>query len=133
VLVTRPDRVTFGGVVWDSVERVAVERFSLDMAEAWGGGGPELAFADSVARKTTARVVQSLAGDDLGAPELGAMGTLRVEVSKGSDAGARVIEMSCVVQSVSYSIDGDRSRREVRLVAISAGGAASPIVVDGGS
>lgn len=131
MLVTRPDAVTFGGGVWDGVERVAIERFSLDMAESWGTGGPHMVFADSVRRKTAVRVVQALSGDDLGGPELGAIGTLRVTLSRGSDAGARELSCVCVVQSVSYGVGGDRAWREVRLLATSATGASAPITVTG--
>lgn len=133
MLVIRPESVSFGGSEWVGVERVAIESLSLDMGEAWGGAGPELVFADSVVRKTTARVVQALVGEDFGAPALGERGTLRVEVSRGSDAGRRRIEMLGVVQSVSYSVEADRSRREVRLVGLSADGTAPAVVVDGGS
>ena len=131
MLVTRPDSVTFGGAVWEGVERIAIERFSLDMAESWGSGGPHMAFADSVRRKTTVRVVQALGRDDLDDPDLGVIGTLRVTLSRGSDAGAREVSCACVVQSVSYSVGGDRVWREVRLVATSATGAMSPITVTG--
>jgi len=115
------------------VGRAAMESGGRGMGAAWGGGGPELVFADSVVRKTTARVVQALVGEDFGAPALGERGTLRVEVSRGSDAGRRLIEMLGVVQSVSYSVEADRSRREVRLVGLSADGTAPAVVVDGGS
>ncbi|GEM_PF-1793568 len=132
MVVLRPSSVEFDGQRFGDVERVTIDSFSLDMAESWGEEGPELMFADSVRRKTTATVVQSVSRTELEVPELGSMGELVVEVTPGSDALARRIEVDVVVQSVGYAVLGDRTRREIRFVGVSLDGESSPIRVIGG-
>ena len=132
MLVIRPSVVKFGAAVWGDVLRVAIESPSVEMAEAWDDEGPHLMFADSARGKTGVRVFQEIVGDDLSSPDLGSEGTFRVEVDRGNDADGRVIFMTAVVQSVSYSFSGSRSTREVRLVAVSDDGGDEPVSVIGG-
>lgn len=132
MVVLRPSSVEFDGQRFGDVERVTIDSFSLDMAESWGEEGPELMFADSVRRKTTATVVQSVSRTELEVPELGLMGELVVDVTPGSDALTRRLEVDVVVQSVGYVVRGDRTRREIRFVGVSLDGESSPIRVIGG-
>ena len=132
MLVMRPAKVTFGSSEWDGVVRVAIESSSEEMATAWDDEGPNLMFADSVRRKSSATVYREIQGDDLASPELGKKSTLVVDVDRGNDADGRRISMSCVVQSVSYSFSGGRSTRIIRLVAVSGAGDDDPVNVSGG-
>ncbi len=132
MVVLRPSSVAFDGQRFGDVERVTIESFSLDMAESWDEEGPNLVFADSVRRKTTATIVQSVAHTDLDSPGLGSLGELVVELTPGSDALARTITLDGVVQSVGYTVQGDRTRREIRLVAVSGAGDDAPVRVSGG-
>ena len=132
MLVMRPAKVTFGSSEWDGVVRVAIESSSEEMATAWDDERPNLMFADSVRRKSSATVYREIQGDDLASPELGKKSTLVVDVDRGNDADGRRISMSCVVQSVSYSFSGGRSTRIIRLVAVSGAGDDDPVNVSGG-
>lgn len=132
MLVFRPASVRFGNDVWDEVLRVAVESSSVEMAEEWDDEGPHLMYVDSVRRRTGVRVIQDLDGDDLLDPEIGDEATLRVEVDRGNDSGARAVSCQAMVQSVSYSFSGSRSSREIRLVAVSTRGDVEPVSVSGG-
>lgn len=129
MVVLRPSSVAFDGVRFGDVEQVTFDSFSLDMAETWGEDGPELMFADSVRRKTTATVAQSVSRTELEVPELGSMGELVVELTPGSDALARTVTMDVVVQSVKYTVDMERTRREIRFVGVSDDGETPPVRV----
>ncbi|MBO6512536.1 MAG: hypothetical protein JJ974_01050 [Phycisphaerales bacterium] len=132
MLVIRPARVRFGSDDWDDVLRVAIESLSVEVAEEWDDEGPNLMYADSTRRKTTVRVIQELDGDDLLDPEIGDEATLHVEVDRGNDSDARVVSCTAMVQSVSYSLSGSRSSREIRLIAVSSRGDVEPVNVVGG-
>ncbi len=132
MLVIRPRVVKFGGGEWDGVVRVAIESSSVEMVEDWDGEGPNLMFADSTRRRTGVSIFQEIDGDDLLSPDPGSESVLVVEVDRGNDADAKVISMTAVVQSVSYSFSGGRSTRLVRLVAVSSQGNVDPVSVIGG-
>ncbi len=132
MLVLRPKGVRFGGTEWVGVSRVAIDSSSVEMAEEWDEEGPNLMYVDSTRRKTSVRVYQDIDGDDLASPDPGEEASIRIDVDRGNDADSRVILMSVVVQSVSYSFSGSRATREIRLVAVSSRGDVEPVSVIGG-
>jgi hypothetical protein len=132
MLILRPSLVRFGSDTWTDVFRVAIESRSVELVEEWDDEGPYEVFVDSTKRKTLVRVIQDVGSDELSTPDPGSVGMFVVEMDRGNDADRRVVSMTAVVDSVSYTLSGTRSSREIRLVGVSSSGDQDPVSVTGG-
>jgi len=136
-LILNPTEVAFGSERWANVTAVAVDRVSRRTIVEWGDAGPHVAFADVARQEVTVRVVMALERGDLGAPALGAMGTLAfMTAPSGADLSRRRVSMQAVVTGVSHQIEtGKRAAatRTVELVAVASAGNVDPVAItDGG-
>jgi hypothetical protein len=129
MIILRPDRVTFAGVNWNGVERLAIDRLGTRVVRGWSEDGPHATFVD--VPEQTVRVRVALAADRtmLNSPRPGDLGQLRVELAGGGDEGRRLVRIDAVVESVTHDIAGSRAVRTVTLTAVSDEGDDDPVVV----
>lgn len=133
MIVMRPSEVGFGSDVWEDVERITIDRTGTRVVRGWGNGGSALVFADVGEYQVRARVWQALDRTTLDSPIPGDMGTVRIELDAGSDAGRRLVRFDGVVESVTHEVSGQRASRVLSLIAVSDEGDEDPIVVSVGS
>lgn len=130
MLVMRPRVVEFGARTLEGVERVSIDSYGEDMAEAWDREGPSMVFADAVRRRTVLTIAQPLGAEsDLGVLGLGELEQLRVRFMSGGDARQSELRVDGVVQSVTHRFNTSGVTREIRLLCVSDAGDEDPVVV----
>jgi len=131
MLVLSPALVTFGGSRWEHVTLVSIDRSAERVALEWTDAGAHPTLADVPEQRVTVRVVQRVERDDLNAPRPGDAGELVLYTSPGGgDAGRRKVSAPAVVTHVEHDVTLRRgAQRVIRLVAVSADGAADPVTV----
>lgn len=131
MLVIKPAVVEFRGEAWLRVASVSVSRFADRLVVEHGEQGPHVVFVDVPEQRVEVSVVQELAGDDLGGPDVSERGTFRFETTpSGGDAGARRVSMTAMVVGVSVELSTRGGhRRRVRLIAETDDGADDPVSV----
>lgn len=130
MVVLRPSQVRFGDDDWDGVVRISIDRFGMREIQEWGAVGAHLMFADVSRVRVKIRVVQEFEADDLQTPMPGEFAELEFDVSAGSDAGRKRVDIDAVVESVSYPVGGSRNERVISLVGVSSDGVVDPVRVD---
>lgn len=132
MLFLHPRVVSFGGSDWAGVESVAIERSAARSFVEFGEQGPHAVLADVPEQRVEVRVVQELLGEDMDVPRPGEIGTLGFETAPNSSgAGRKRVSMTAVVMGVKYQVSRKGgSARTVDLIAVSADGAADPVLVE---
>ncbi len=133
MLLLSPRVVTFGASLWANVSLVAIDRASSRGVLDFTDLGPHPTFADAPEQTTRIRVVQELAGDDLGSPRPGEVGVLELYTSPTATNRARTrLSATACVESVAHEVSLKRgTHRTITLVALSADGATDPITTEG--
>lgn len=137
MLLLNPRVVKFGGVVWESVAAVAVDRRAQKTVEEWSDLGPYATLADVPEQRVRITVLQELTREEVGSPRPGESGVVSFFTSPGdADAGRRKVSATAVVLDVSHELSLKKGAvRTITLAAVSADGAADPITIsdaDGG-
>lgn len=133
MLVLNPQEVMFGAQPWADVTKVVVDRRGVRVAGEWSDLGPHEAFVDVPERRTVIRVSRRVGATELASPALGESAELSFYASaNASHAGRRRVRATAVVTDVSYTVAAGAGSGEqvVTLIALSATGAADPIVVE---
>lgn len=137
MLALDPSRVSFGGQAWEGVVSIVIDRSARAEVAEGGDRGPHVVFADAADRLAEVTVVRVLTATDLDAPRPGETGLLEFVAGVGPGDRARVrVRATAVVMEVRHELPGGgatgagvAARRKVRMVAVSADGAADPIEV----
>ena len=132
MLLLNPREVSFGGVVWEDVSAVVVDRAASRAVKEWSDLGPQVVFADAPEQVVTVRVVQQVARDDVGTPKPGEEGELVFQTSPaGADVPRRRVRVRCVVMDVTHELSlKNGAVRTVKLIAVSSDGVVDPVVVE---
>lgn len=133
MLLLSPRTVAFGMSQWVNVSLVAIDRETARPALEFSDAGPHPVFADAPEQTTRIKVVQELAGDDLGAPRPGETGTLELFTAPTATNRPRMrFRAEACVESVTHEVSLKRGTlRTITLIAISSDGAADPITTEG--
>ena len=132
MLLLNPREVSFGGVVWEDVSAVVVDRAASRAVKEWSDLGPQVVLADVPEQVVTVRVVQQVARDDVGTPKPGEAGELVFQTSPaGADTPRKRVRAACVVMDVTHELSVKNGAvRTVKLIAVSIDGAADPVVIE---
>ncbi len=131
MLFVNPRQVRFGDRVWTDAAMVAVDRTAARLVEDWSDHGPWCTLVDVPEERVIVKVVQTIAGDDIGALALGEEAELTFVTSPtASPRGAREFAATCVIVGVSHevSVKGGAGRT-ITLRAVSEDGSTDPVVV----
>lgn len=133
MLLLSPRTVTFGTSTWLNVALVAVDRATSRAALDFTDLGPHPTFADSPEQTTRIRIVQELAGDDLGSPRPGEVATLELFTSPTATNRPRMrFSADACVESVTHEVSLKRGTlRTIVLIALSPDGEMDPITTEG--
>jgi len=132
MLVLNPRVVSFGGVVWEDVSAVVVDRSAHRAVQDWSDLGAYAVLVDVPEQSVTVRVVQRVARDDIGLPVPGEMGELVFATSPaGGDTPRKRVRVQCVVLGVTHEISlKNGAVRTVKLAAVSGDGIVDPVVLE---
>ena len=132
MLILNPRAVRFGGAEWEDVSAVVVDRQAKRTVTEWSDLGPQVVLVDAPEQLVTVRVVQQVAGDDIGTPVPGESGELGFATAPaGGDTPRRRVVAQCVVTDVTHELSiKNGAVRTVKLVAVSSDGIADPVTVE---
>ncbi len=137
MLILNPERVAFGGEVWEGVRVVSIDRTAEREVVEWGDDGPSVVLADVAEERVSISVEVDVAGTDLGGVRPGDEGELVVFVSAAaSDAGRVRVQVNGVVVGVRQMLGPGRSGgaiRRITLVAVASAGDVDPVVIEDAS
>jgi hypothetical protein len=131
MLILHPREVRIGGVLYEGVTLVAVDRLARSEVLEWGDEGPQVMFADVPRREVRVRVEQDLTRDELVGPAVGSVVEVRFSTSaSASESGRSEVSATCVVLGVRHELSQRRGAvRVMELVAVSVDGVADPVTV----
>ncbi|MCC7387776.1 MAG: hypothetical protein IT431_03310 [Phycisphaerales bacterium] len=131
MLLLNPRSVAFAGAVWEDVSAIVIDRVGAKTVKEWSDLGPHVVLADVPEQVVTVRVVQHVARDDVGAPLPGGSGELVFHTAPaGGDTPRKRLAAQCVVTDVTHELSLKHGAvRTVRLIAVSADGAADPVTI----
>lgn len=130
MLILNPRSVKFGGVLWDEVTAVVVDRAAHRTVAEWGDLGPHAVVVDVPEQSVRLRVVRSVSRDDIDVPRPGDAATLVFYTTPaGNELRRRRVSCAAVVLDVSHELSATRAVRTVTLQAVSSDGAADPVTV----
>jgi len=135
MLILSPRSVWFDGQRWDDVTLVAIDRVAARAVLEWSDAGRHAVFADVPEEKVTIRIARRVHAGSPAAGEnglrCGAEGELvLISAAEESVAARRRVKCRGVVVRVSHELsEKSGCVRVVEIAALSADGAADPLVI----
>lgn len=132
MLLLNPRSVSFGGLVWEDVSAIVIDRAAARSVKDWSDLGPHVVLADVPEQVVTVRVVQQVTRDDVGTPVPSEAGELVFHTAPaGSDTPRKRVRARCVVTDVTHELSlKNGAVRTVKLLALSSDGAADPVTIE---
>lgn len=132
MLLLNPRTVSFGGVEWEEVSAVVIDRSAGRAVKEWSDLGPHVVLADVPEQVVTVRVVQQVARGEVGSPTPSESGELVFHTAPaGGDAPRKKVSARCVVTDVTHELSlKNGAVRTVKLIALSSDGAADPVTLE---
>ena len=123
MLILNPSSVSFGSVVFDDVQSIAVQRTCVKLAENWGDDGPYCTFADAAEIRVEIIVVQAVNDSIIEPAAPGDEAELSAVASPNASQARRLrLTAAAVVKSVAYALTAKGATRTTTFIAVSAEG-----------
>lgn len=123
MLILNPASVSFGSVVLEDVQSIAVQRTSTKLVEAWGDDGPYCTFADAAEIRVEIVVVQVVSESVAEPAAPGDEAELSAVCSPNTSQARRLrFTAAAVVKSVAYALSARGATRTTTFLAVSSEG-----------
>jgi hypothetical protein len=132
VIVLNPRLVEIGGVSYDGVRSVSIDRRARRTVLEWSDNGPQAVMGDAPERVVEIRVSREVTRDDALSLEPGTEVEVVLHASvTSSQSGLRRVRVErAMVEGVRYQVGGRGATQTIELVALSSDGSEDPVEVD---